>query len=233
MDKDISILSFEKDKILKTIFHEQLNKVFLNKVIIVDETDKFFSYSQKFYFKVMIINLDTLPLSVSEFITKINLSSKNTKLIFYYQSNLLEKNFYTECGIIYLPKPFKIQTLIDYVDKIFKKTDDKNAIIYLMDHLVFYPAQKLIKNLKLKKEKHFTEIEVKLLNYLLQNKNVSVNKQEILLDIWGYKKNTNTHTLETHLYRLKQKLYNLETDLSFAFVNEKGKYFIKKIGDTK
>lgn len=51
-----------------------------------------------------------------------------------------------------------------------------------------------------------TEKEVHLLVYLHQNQGIPLSKETLLQKVWGYHKDTTTHTLETHIYKLKQKL---------------------------
>lgn len=51
-----------------------------------------------------------------------------------------------------------------------------------------------------------TEKEVELLCYLHKNKDRTVPREELLNAIWGYAENVETHTLETHIYRLRQKI---------------------------
>ena len=232
MNEDISILIFEKDKNLKNILFEQLNSSLGNKVSVFDNFDNLLDFIKKNIVKVIVFNLDTISFDIKELIKILNITHEDTNLIIYYNKKLSFKKLNEENKIIYLPKPFRISTLLDYINKIIN-IKDNNLNIYLMDHLIFYPTQKIVKNLKSDKLKHFTETEAKLLNYLFQNRNSSIHKKELLSQIWKYNKNTDTHTLETHLYRLKQKLHSVETDLSFTFVNEKGKYYIRNIGDIK
>lgn len=51
-----------------------------------------------------------------------------------------------------------------------------------------------------------TEKEAEILRYLLQFRNQPVAREELLQQVWGYQAGISTHTLETHIYRLRQKL---------------------------
>ena len=52
-------------------------------------------------------------------------------------------------------------------------------------------------------------------------------KKDLLTSIWGVSNEVNTHTLETHIYRLKLKLNKLESNLSFSLINKNGLYCLK------
>jgi len=51
-----------------------------------------------------------------------------------------------------------------------------------------------------------TEKEVEILTYLYENKGKVVTREELLERVWNYAKDVETHTLETHIYRLRQKI---------------------------
>jgi len=233
MEEDISILIFEKDKSLKKILFEELNKVFIDIILVVENFDKLLSYLNKSTLNVLIVNYDDLCIDFNEFVKNTNLYNEDTKLIVYKNKTSTFKDIYTKDEIIFLTKPFKIKTLIHHISSIINHNNKKFLKAYLMEHLIFYPTQKLVKNLKSKKEEYFTETEVKLLSYLLDNKNNSIYKKKMLSDIWRYNINAQTHTIETHLYRLKQKLYSLEPNLPFSIINKNGKYHFKNFGDNK
>ena len=93
-----------------------------------------------------------------------------------------------------------------------------------MEHLKFLPYEKVLINLKTKNKEHLTEKENKLLLYFCSNKNIDLTKNDLLSSIWGVSESINTHTLETHVYRLKQKLYKLEPKSSNLFSNKNGLY---------
>jgi DNA-binding response OmpR family regulator len=80
---------------------------------------------------------------------------------------------------------------------------------------------------KLKKDKLFillTEKEIKLLELLLNNKNAT-HKDQILNQVWKYSNDADTHTVETHIYRLRKKIRNKFSDENFI-LNDKAGYSI-------
>jgi hypothetical protein len=74
------------------------------------------------------------------------------------------------------------------------------------------------KNIKL------TEKEQDIIVYLFGKKN-GANKKDIMKDIWSYSEQVDTHTYETHLYRLRQKIQVKLKDKKFIEIKE-GKYFL-------
>ena len=70
-----------------------------------------------------------------------------------------------------------------------------------------------------------TEKETDILKYLIRAKNTNVKREVLLREVWGYNAGVTTHTLETHIYRLRQKI---EHDPSQAklLVTESGGYKI-------
>ena len=149
-------------------------------------------------------------------------------MIFYHDKLTEYKTDINESGsIVCLIKPFKINTLIDHVIDIVNYKEPTKSNIYLMENLTFHPVKKIIHNNKTNNKEHLTEKETNLLEYLLENKNSEILKENLLISLWGINKNINTHTLETHLYRLRQKLNKLEPNLTFSLINHNGKYIFK------
>ena len=63
--------------------------------------------------------------------------------------------------------------------------------------------------------------------YFYDNKNEEILKKDLLTKIWGFSEKINTHTLETHIYRLKQKLSKIDENLSSSLKNRNGIYYLK------
>lgn len=66
--------------------------------------------------------------------------------------------------------------------------------------------EKLLKNLKTLEVLRLTEKECQLLRFFYQHKGQEQSKDKLLQEIWDYHPEAETHTLETHIYRLRQKL---------------------------
>jgi DNA-binding response OmpR family regulator len=70
---------------------------------------------------------------------------------------------------------------------------------------VFFPSGKLLTSAGGEKLR-LTEKETAILLYLNRAKGIVVSRDELLREVWGYNANVTTHTLETHIYRLRQKI---------------------------
>ena len=82
------------------------------------------------------------------------------------------------------------------------------------------------KRLKLVKEDKFvilTEKEIQLLELLLK-KDKPISKNIILSSVWNYSEDADTHTVETHIYRLRKKISDKFTDEKFILNNKDGYY---------
>ena len=94
--------------------------------------------------------------------------------------------------------------------------------VFQIGPYTFRPGAKLLINEKGSKLK-LTEKETAILRYLYRAGQKVVGRDVLLAEVWGYNANVTTHTLETHIYRLRQKI---ETDPSNAriLVTEPGGY---------
>ena len=122
-------------------------------------------------------------------------------------------------GFLNLPTSLnEINSIVEQT--ISKKTFSKNSSILIKDYLLNKNEKKLIK------DKNFiilTEKEIQLLDlFLAQNKPISKNK--ILSLVWNYSSEADTHTVETHIYRLRKKINDKFSDLKFISNNKEGYY---------
>ena len=227
MKKTISILIYEKEFFLNSILKEQLSQTTNYHITLVDNNENLFEIIKENFFDVGIINLDNSKDDTLKLIKIFKDKNDHENLIIYHDELTKYNAYINENNIIYLIKPFKLNTLSNYIIDILNNEENNKTIIYLMEHLIFYPVKKIIYNDKKETKEHLTEKETDLLEYLIKNKNSEILKKNLLISVWGIDKNINTHTLETHLYRLRQKLYKIEPNLTFSLINQNGKYIFK------
>ena len=226
MENNISILIYEKNKVLSSIITKQLSYVKEYKLNLIENNENLLNILSNTNFDVFILNLNDLEQDISTFIDIMHNTKKNKNIIMYYDNDLTKAKD-DDSSIVYLKKPFKIRSLLKYLKGYENNNKENNSEIYLMDKLVFLPSQKIVINKMTNKNEHLTEKETNLLKYLYDNKDSLVLKKNLLNSVWKINENVNTHTLETHLYRLKQKLYNLEPKLTFSLFNQNGLYIFR------
>lgn len=88
------------------------------------------------------------------------------------------------------------------------------------------PSKKEILNLRNGEVIKLTEKEVAIIKYLYKAKDKIVSKNELLQEVWGYSPEVTTHTIETHIYRLRQKVEHEDT-LAQIILTSDGGYQLK------
>jgi DNA-binding response OmpR family regulator len=122
----------------------------------------------------------------------------------------------------YVAKPFKFPVLLARIRAQLRQHEQSEDAVFQLGQYTFKPAQKLLLDAKEKKVR-LTEKETNILKYLYRAGSLVVARDVLLHEVWGYNAGVTTHTLETHIYRLRQKI---ETDPSNArlLVTESGGY---------
>jgi DNA-binding response OmpR family regulator len=120
----------------------------------------------------------------------------------------------------YVTKPFRFAVLMARVDAHLRSHQTSEEAIYRIGPYTFRPSAKLL--IEGAKRVRLTEKETNILKYL-QRAGETVSREVLLHEVWGYNPAVTTHTLETHIYRLRQKI---EKDPARAeiLVTESGGY---------
>ena len=126
-------------------------------------------------------------------------------------------------AILELPTSLKeINNIIENVAA--KKKYSKNSSIKVKEYVLNKNEKKL---LKLDEFIILTEKEVQLIELFLNNKK-PISKDNILIYVWNYSSDADTHTVETHIYRLRKKIFDKFMDEKFILNNKDGYYLCKK-----
>ncbi|MAS82122.1 MAG: DNA-binding response regulator [Legionellales bacterium] len=123
----------------------------------------------------------------------------------------------------YIAKPFRIGFLVARIQFYLRKLESDEAATYSLGRYKFHPATKILFEPIENKTIKLTEKETSILKYLLRPPNTLVGRAELLDEVWGYNSGVTTHTLETHVYRLRQKMKQDPSD-SQILVTEPGGY---------
>ena len=106
----------------------------------------------------------------------------------------------------YVAKPFRIAELIARLRaqrRIFENTEDA---VFTIGPYIFRPSAKTLTEVPRNRRIRLTEKEVAILKFLYRAGSNPVTRQVLLDEVWGYNASVTTHTLETHIYRLRQKI---------------------------
>jgi len=145
------------------------------------------------------------------------IDSKDSIKICVGKKNELKDNFDAN---LELPTTLKeINTIIE--NTVAKKKFNKNSSIIIKDYLLNKNEKKLSKSSDFI---ILTEKEVQLLELFLNSKK-PLSKDRILSLVWNYSSDADTHTVETHIYRLRKKITEKFMDQKFI-LNDKNGYYL-------
>ena len=123
----------------------------------------------------------------------------------------------------YVTKPFRLGVLLARLRAHIRQHERSDDAVFTIGPYTFQPANKLLVNSENGKKVRLTDKETAILKYLYRAGDRTVSRDVLLDEVWGYNASVTTHTLETHVYRLRQKI---EPDPSNAciLVTEPGGY---------
>jgi DNA-binding response OmpR family regulator len=105
----------------------------------------------------------------------------------------------------YVTKPFKFAVLLARIRAQLRSHEQSEDAVFRLGPYEFRPAAKMLVDERQKKIR-LTEKETSILKYLYRAGEKPVARDELLTEVWGYNAGVTTHTLETHVYRLRQKI---------------------------
>jgi DNA-binding response OmpR family regulator len=122
----------------------------------------------------------------------------------------------------YVTKPFRFAVLLARIRAQLRQHENSEDVTLTVGQYTFKPSQKLMIDKKGSKLR-LTEKEAAIIKYLYRAGEKVITRDVLLEEVWGYNSGVTTHTLETHVYRLRQKI---ERDPSNAeiIVTESGGY---------
>ena len=106
----------------------------------------------------------------------------------------------------YVSKPFRFGVLLARLRAHLRQHQQSEDAVFSIGPYSFRPAQKLLQNRSNDRKVRLTEKETAILKFLLRAGDEPVSRDVLLNDVWGYHADVTTHTLETHIYRLRQKI---------------------------
>ena len=122
----------------------------------------------------------------------------------------------------YIIKPFRYLDLLKSIETQLHKFKKSENTLYNIGNYVFKPNSKILESNE-GRSIRLTEKENNILNFLYKNLGNVINRETLLHEVWGYNSKVTTHTLETHIYRLRQKIEDDPSKACFL-ITEPGGY---------
>jgi DNA-binding response OmpR family regulator len=123
----------------------------------------------------------------------------------------------------YVTKPFRLSVLLARLRANLRQSEHSDDAEFAIGPYTFRPSAKLLTDPRGGRKVRLTEKETAILKYLHRAGDQAIARDVLLGEVWGYNAAVTTHTLETHVYRLRQKI---ERDPAHAeiLVTETGGY---------
>ncbi len=106
----------------------------------------------------------------------------------------------------YVTKPFRVGVLLARLRAQLRQQEQSEDAGFMIGRYSFRPGAKILEDEKASRRIRLTEKETAILRFLLRGGSKPINREVLLNKIWGYNSGVTTHTLETHIYRLRQKI---------------------------
>lgn len=121
-----------------------------------------------------------------------------------------------------IEKPFFLSSFLDSLKSSIHLFENSEEGALEFNQYILYPIRKEILNLRSNEIIKLTEKEVSIIKYLYKNKDKIINKSSLMKEVWGYALDAATHTVETHIYRLRQKVEHENADAQLILTSDGG-----------
>ena len=226
MQKKFVIIN--NDVLLNDLIEEQIS-IFFKKNFNIKflKTYNINSLNELNTIDLIIVNFKVIKDNNNILINLIN--EKKSKVIVIFDDNVDRSQFKKFNNFNFVVKPFRLKQIIDIIKDFFISYETHQKHIEITRDLIFRPETKILLDKKNNMIINLTEKESRLLNFIIENKENVLKKDEILINVWGITERINTHTLETHIYSLKKKLDSFEYRHSFICSDNLGGYYFNKL----
>ncbi|MGE0223764.1 MAG: response regulator transcription factor [Acetobacteraceae bacterium] len=122
----------------------------------------------------------------------------------------------------YVSKPIRSAELIARINRQLQLAESSIRAVFKFGPWIFRPADRLLTDGSSRRRVKLTEKEAAILRFLYQANERPINRETLLDKVWGYNAGVTTHTLETHIYRLRQKVENDPKDFRLLVTESAG-----------
>jgi len=122
----------------------------------------------------------------------------------------------------YVAKPFRSSELLARLRAQLRLFEDSEDAVFSIGPYTFRPSRRLLQDAVKNRRIRLTEKEAAILRFLYRSDSRPVDRQILLQQVWGYNPAVTTHTLETHIYRLRQKIEANPADPLLLLTEDRG-----------
>ena len=225
MSSSTKILLVNSDRDLSEALIYQLSLNDKYQIIESDE-DSVFTQINNNSFNIVIINSQPSKLNRHNVAKKLHAGGyKNPIIMLITQSDASNvDNKLTIEANEHIIKPFKYPALLKSIELQLRQFEKSEDTQHNIGSYVFKPNSKVLESKN--KSIRLTEKENDILKFLYQNLETIVSREILLHEVWGYNSKVTTHTLETHIYRLRQKI-EIDPANACFLITETGGYRLK------
>ena len=223
------ILLFEPSNHLRKALFDQISMVQSFEIFDAFRPEDIILQNKNSTFDLIIIGTDNEAHSFSLINQSIQGTQLNSKILFMVDpSNSISSDFDESLAPnYYIKKPFRVQNLIKKISAILAKISTNIDVAHNIGPFLFYPIKKIVilgDQVKIE----LTEKEVDILKCLISSGEEYVDREKLLKQVWNYNSDITTHTLETHIYRLRQKL-EIDPSIPRLIISKGGGFAIRSI----
>ncbi|MCZ2327881.1 response regulator transcription factor [Bartonella sp. F02] len=222
---DYTLLIVENDNDLRPILVEQLQIHEEFKVLQAKTAEGGIKIAQEKNVDLAIFDIQLPDLDGYEAVKKLRTQGFRSPIIMITDNNTNCDTFLDlEKGVNdYVTKPFRFAVLLARIRTQLRHHEQNEEAVFHICSYTFKPGQKLLLD-QHNNPIRLTEKEAAILKYLYHTKNQIVSRETLLKQIWGYNENIVTHTLETHIYRLRQKIEKDPFNAQILITEQNGYY---------
>ena len=204
---NIKILLLVREPDLRLAISEQLDQLLDLDVFVANDSASALEAVNNIKFNVLIIDLSSIDIGDKTFSQSIASINSATPIITLESPDDIGICINTKQQLHHaLSKPFKIYSLTKQIQNLLSHFEYNKTGSFNIGQLTIFPKESCFVNNITKKKSRLTGKEISILEYLFASDNKVIGREELLDEIWGYNSGVTTHTLETHIYKLRQKL---------------------------
>lgn len=202
------ILLADSDPALRAVLTEQLGMNDEFSVVEAETGQEALELASQEYFDALLLDVSLPDMEGQDLCRRLRRSGVKTPIIMLNASDGdAEQILSQDSGANdYVTKPFRLGVLLARLRAQVRHFENSEHAVLTIGPFTFKATDKLLVHRKEGHRIRLTEKESQILRYLYRAGEKAVSRETLLGEVWGYNSAVTTHTLETHIYRLRQKI---------------------------